>query len=663
MAVVRMAGVSLVGPRDEIEAMALGLLKAGDFEPMSPEVMLSGGRLSSRIRTPQSNRWDVLLEKLERLRGLAGTPAPGRRALDGASGVPFPDNSFSDVSFSEISFSKLEERVNRLSRLAEVWRARLEHLRMEYGRCRAMLEFARALEALGLPPSLLASSPCCRVVLGSLTGENWQRLREIASAGPVLLLPLFEYEGRTTVAAFCEASYSAALEKLLAGVHMRVFETAMRELAAGGGAQLSDRLDFLEAEIGRCRDMPTLYTGENRFELERLYGVVYAMQRVYSLCRMGGEFGDMAVVSGWMPEEACGELRALAGREAPHTVVLTEDGVSLESKGTELPTLLRNAPVARRFQEIVRLYSLPSYSELDPTLVVSVSFCLFFGFMFGDVGHGLALILGTWLMERRGWMGRALASVMKVAGASAVLFGILYGSVFGSEELIPPLWVSPMKHVNTLLPVAVGVGIAFLSLGILLRIRSLARRREWGEAVFSPEGVTGLAFYWLALAFGVLSLEGTLAPWESRIFIAVLALLFCAMLLGNVLARSMFRGESVDEGGVVHLFSVFHALLNFISNTASFVRLAAFALNHAGLCAAVFMLGQMVERVPGGKVFHALVLVAGHIVIIGLEGLIVFIQTLRLEYYEFFGKFYHGGGREFRPVLWRRSAQERGRAD
>ena len=91
--------------------------------------------------------------------------------------------------------------------------------------------------------------------------------------------------------------------------------------------------------------------------------------------------------------------------------------------------------MARRFQEIVRLYSLPSYSELDPTLVVSVSFCLFFGFMFGDVGHGLALILGTWLMERRGWMGRPLASVMKVVGASAVLFGILYGSVFGKQAL------------------------------------------------------------------------------------------------------------------------------------------------------------------------------------------------------------------------------------
>ena len=644
MAVVRMAGVSLVGPRDEIERMALKLLEAGDFEPMHPETMLSQRGLSSRIRTCRNNRYDALLERLERLRGLADHPVPSLdRVLDGAA---------------EMDFSTLEAGVNRLSRLAEVWQTKVEHLRMEYGRCKAMLEFARSMESLELPLSLLASSPCCRMVLGSLTAENWQRLREIGAAGPVLLLPLFEDGERVTVAAFCERSYGEALDKLLAGVHLRAFETAMQELSLSSGDELAGRLDFLEAEIEKYREMPALYARENRFELEKLYSAVYAMQRVDALCRMRGEFAGMAVVSGWMPEEACEALRALAGREAPHTVVVTEDGNSLEAKGSDLPTLLRNLPVVRRFQEIVRLYSLPSYSERDPTFVVSLSFCLFFGVMFGDAGHGLALILGTWLMERRGWMGSALASVMKAAGASAVFFGVLYGSVFGSEELIPPLWISPMTHVNTLLSVSVGMGIVFLSLGILFRIQTLVRRKEWGEAVFSPEGAVGLLFYWLALAFGVLSQEGTLASWESRVFVVVLILLFGAMLLGNVLAGRLFRGETVDEGGAVHLFSVFHALLNFISNTASFVRLAAFALNHAGLCAAVFMLGQMVERAPGGKVFHAVVLVIGHLVIIGLEGLIVFIQTLRLEYYEFFGKFYHGGGRAFRPVLWKREPRE-----
>lgn len=644
MAVVRMAGVSLVGPRDEVERMALKLLEAENFEPMPPETMLPQGRLSSRIRTSRNNRYDALLERLERLRGMVNHPVPGLgKVLDGSA---------------EVRFAALEADVNRLSRLAEVWQAKVEHLRMEYGRCKAMLELARAMEGLGLPLSLLDSSPYCRTVLGSLTAENWQRLREIGAASPVLLLPLFEDGERVTVAAFCERSYGEALDKLLAGVHLRVFETAMQELSRSSGDELAGRLDFLEAEIEKYREMPALYARENRFELEKLYSRVYAMQRVDTLCQMRGEFAGMAVVSGWTPEEACEELRAMAGREAPHTVVITEDGDSLEAKGSDLPTLLRNLPVVRRFQEIVRLYSLPSYSERDPTLVVSLSFCLFFGFMFGDVGHGLVLILGTWLMAKKGWMGSALASVMKVAGASAVLFGVLYGSVFGSEELIPSIWISPMTHVNTLLSVSVGTGIVFLSLGILFRIQTLVRRKEWGEAVFSPEGVVGLLFYWLALAFGVLSFEEALAPWQSRLFVAVLVLLFGAMLLGNVLVDRLFRGEAVDEGGAVHLFSVFHALLNFISNTASFVRLAAFALNHAGLCAAVFMLGQMVEHVPGGKVFHAVVLVIGHLVIIGLEGLIVFIQTLRLEYYEFFGKFYHGGGRAFRPVLWRRGPRE-----
>lgn len=225
---------------------------AGNFEPMSPETMLSQRGLSSRIRTCRNNRYDALLERLERLRGLADHPVPSLdRVLEGAA---------------EMDFSTLEAGVNRLSRLAEVWQTKVERLRMEYGRCKAMLEFARSMEGLGLPLSLLASSPYCRMVLGSLTAENWQRLREIGAAGPVLLLPLFEDGERVTVAAFCERSYGEALDKLLAGVHLRAFETAMQELSLSSGDELAGRLDFLETEIEKYREMPALYARENRFE-------------------------------------------------------------------------------------------------------------------------------------------------------------------------------------------------------------------------------------------------------------------------------------------------------------------------------------------------------------------------------------------------------------
>ena len=129
-------------------------------------------------------------------------------------------------------------------------------------------------------------------------------------------------------------------------------------------------------------------------------------------------------------------------------------------------------------------------------------------------------------------------------------------------------------------------------------------------------------------------------------------MVFLVILFSAPLERLIFGPQEGESSAVVHTFSVFHAMLSFLSNTASFVRLAAFALNHAGLSAAVFMLGDMVHTLPGGVLFKTAVLIVGNAVIVGLEGLIVFIQTLRLEYYEFFSKFYRGGGTPFSPITW-----------
>jgi V/A-type H+-transporting ATPase subunit I len=414
-------------------------------------------------------------------------------------------------------------------------------------------------------------------------------------------------------------------------------------------------MEAISSEMENYRNMPGRYVTEDRFELEKLYEAVYTKQRIYSLCQLRGELSGIMVVAGWIPQRDCGAICAMADEKAPHTLTLSEKGDDLEEKGYELPTLLHNLPLVRCFQEIVRLYSLPSYSELDPTFVVAASFCLFFGFMFGDIGHGIALILGTRFLEKKGIMGHAISSVMKIAGFSSVVFGFLYGSVFGSEELIHPIWLSPMKDVNKILPVSIGVGILFLTIGICFKIQNAARKGEWGEVLFSPEGMAGLLFYWLAVAQAVaITGDDPEMAFDGDIFIAIMVTLFAVMIFGNGIAKYFFHDDVVDEGGAVHVFSVFHAMLSFVSNTASFVRLAAFALNHAGLSGAVFMLARMVEGVPAGQLYYAIVLLLGHLVIIGLEGMIVFIQTLRLEYYEFFGKFYRGGGREFMPVLWKR---------
>ncbi len=193
---------------------------------------------------------------------------------------------------------------------------------------------------------------------------------------------------------------------------------------------------------------------------------------------------------------------------------------------------------------------------------------------------------------------------MKIAGIVSVLAGFLYGSVFGSEELIHPIWLSPMQSVSTMLPVAIGVGIIFLSIGICFRLYNSARKGEWGEVLFGPEGLTGLLFYWLALAQGFSVAQGE-RFFNGAVFAVMMAVLFTLMIFGNGLSKLLFRGEVIDEGGVTHVFSILHAMMSFVSNTASFVRLAAFALNHAGLSMAIFTLGRVIENLPGGEIFPA----------------------------------------------------------
>jgi V/A-type H+-transporting ATPase subunit I len=535
------------------------------------------------------------------------------------------------------------------------WSAKAEELKDEYEAWRAMLAFGDAVRETERNVSDLARQPYGRVTIGILARDNWRRLSETSLAAPILAMPLIEDADKITAVVFYGYDYREDVHRIFSSVRMRLVPFASENYPLYDSADaVRYRMESIETEIENYREMPRRYAAANRPELEKLYSVVYTLQRIHSLCQLRSELSDVAILAGWMPQDKYDATAQMAEKIAPNTLLSAERGDVLEKEGNELPTLLHNLPLVRIFQGIVSLYSLPSYSELDPTFVVALSFCLFFGFMFGDVGHGLALILGTCFLEKKGIMGRSIGSVMKIAGAFAVLFGFLYGSVFGNEELIRPLWLSPMEDVYEILPVSIGVGIVFLTIGICFKIQNAVRQGEWGEVFFSPDGVAGLAFYWLAVAQGILVTSKPDAAVTSGIFTTLMLILFLVMIFGNGIAKYICHGEKVDEGGVVHVFSVFHAMLNFVSNTASFVRLAAFALNHAGLCGAVFMLGQMVENAPGGKIYHAFILLLGHLVIVGLEGMIVFIQTLRLEYYEFFGKFYHGGGREFMPVLWKR---------
>ncbi len=379
---------------------------------------------------------------------------------------------------------------------------------------------------------------------------------------------------------------------------------------------------------------------------------------------------DVLLLTGWLPADQVELLKAqLAGGAAGAELVVVEDSRAL-SDSAVVPTLLRNRWWIKPFEGILKIYGLPNYREMDPTVYLTAGFILMFGMMFGDVGHGLFLAsVGGWL--RWGPTGRKKTALKDVGmlllacgGASAV-FGFLFGSFFGFEDVLHPLWYSPFGNVNFGLMVAIAWGVFFLLCGALINIVNCLANGRVIEAGLGSKGLAGIWFYLGGVAL-VAGLLGGIAPLKS--FPALIALFFLPMVLIGLkepLEVWYHAGQSrKTEGEKLHkphaktsameiiilsVMEIYDTILSYLSNTLSFMRLAAFALNHVALLLAVFAIAQIIRDGSGSGVLYWVTVVFGNLLVIGLEGMIVTIQTLRLIYYEGFSKFFRGDGVAYEP--------------
>ena len=360
------------------------------------------------------------------------------------------------------------------------------------------------------------------------------------------------------------------------------------------------------------------------------------------------------VITGWVPTA---ELPALkkAVRKTTENVVFEIKELAQENVA-EIPVIMSNPAMLKGFQGLVTNYGYPSYEELDPTLLLALTFPLFFGIMFGDVGQGLLLaLLGGLLISRKIRSLRGMAEmgwVLLACGLSAICFGFLYGSLFGSEEILTALWIEPIKEINDILIATIGIGIAVLSVGMCANMVNAARNRKWGEFLFGHHGLAGLFFYWSMIGLAVTSFGGMLSispAWFGAGLGLSALLLIVAEPLGQLLEgeRPLLEGDA-GAHFVQATFELFEVVIGLFSNTLSYVRMGAFAVAHGALSLVIFILAEMVS--PGRGIGYWLVVLLGNLFVIGFEGMIVGIQTMRLAYYEFFSKFFSGSGVRFQPL-------------
>jgi V/A-type H+-transporting ATPase subunit I len=337
--------------------------------------------------------------------------------------------------------------------------------------------------------------------------------------------------------------------------------------------------------------------------------------------------------------------------------VVDADSIRKVREGrVEVPVLLKNPSLLKPFQMLVSGYGMPSYNTIDPTLFVAVTFLIMFGMMFGDVGHGLVLLISGILLSVKSLRFKDVGKLVAACGIASAVFGVLYGSFFGVETLIPALWLKPLEGITALFKVAIGFGVVVVSLGIILNIANSVRSHSFVENFFDKSGPLVGIIYWSGIGIAVtFMMSSGRLPHPIIFFGLFIVPLVLFLLRGPILKIVGKRRDAFPDGAGTYimegLVGVLEILMGYLANTVSFIRVAAFGLAHAGLFVAVFSMAELVAAKPGGVIASWTILILGNVVIILLEGLVVTIQALRLEYYEFFGKFFKPSTSEYKPAF------------
>jgi V/A-type H+-transporting ATPase subunit I len=304
-------------------------------------------------------------------------------------------------------------------------------------------------------------------------------------------------------------------------------------------------------------------------------------------------------------------------------------------EAADVPSLVRYPGWLKPFVPLVKSYGVPRYGEFDPALPFAFTYLLLFGAMFGDIGHGGIIALLSLLFVRK--LGR-MAWVGVSAGAVSMVFGLLYGSIFGYEDILEPVWLSPLHNPVHVLSVAVAFGVGFIIFTLLVNARNKWVAGHVAEALFDSTGIAGLVFY-LGAVGGLASVAGAMDVAKPAWMLAIIGILIVA-------AFKWYEAKAgLGERILVTAIETLETGINLFSNTLSFMRVAAFSLNHVALALAIFTLASGLS-VAG----HWFTIALGNVVIIVLEGGIVAIQALRLMYYEGFSRFFSGDGVEFVPL-------------
>lgn len=577
-------------------------------------------------------------------------------------------DSISELEPMQAAVDRIEGEVKQTSDQLVAEKKTLEQLESQ-------LHQLEPIAATNVDVGALRKSNYLHSVLGILPAENVSRLETSLSRVPHAFFTLREDPKRPVVWLLGPRSNSDVIDRAVKSAYLNPL--TLPDEFEGTPAQINDSIrkaiEASKQKISELNATLAKLANTHKNELRKLLWEVHVSRLIADAIARFGQLRHTYVVVGWVPSA---ELDALNQRlkQASREILIEARQIEPAEHASNVPVALQNPGFLTPFELLVNTYARPRYEEIDPTVLIAVTFPLLYGAMFGDVGHGLVLAAIGWFLSKRSSLGGLLVA----CGLSGTIFGFLYGSIFGFEEVLPHhpffgrfFWMSPIHDVLGILQVAIGAGIVLLITAHVVNLYNAARSRDWGRFFFDSNGLAGLVLY---LSFLVIlgSVAASLFTGDSflppvlleigriGIVVTIAKILFVvglclATIFSHPLQHWMETGHFEVEGGwgmfaIQSAAEVLEKFISMLSNTLSYVRVGAFAIVHAGFTGAVFVIARLVGGGEEAGFGYWTVVVLGNLFVIGLEGFIVTIQTMRLHYYEFFSKFFRGGGSAYEPL-------------
>ena len=414
------------------------------------------------------------------------------------------------------------------------------------------------------------------------------------------------------------------------------------------------RIEVLDKEISQLAK-------KHENTIQESYTALKKRFDIFELRRKVGAVKEKFYIKGFVPKKNSETFTGLFGdMDDVEVVILPADADAYVTP----PTVLKNGWFTKPFGMLVEMYGLPKYGGFNPTAFVAITYTLLFGIMFGDLGQGFLLFLGGLFIGSK--VNKQAGGIVSRCGFSSMIFGTLYGSVFGFEELLDPVFegfgidflpLKVFKQSSFILLTAVAIGIALIVISMLINIFIGFKEKNYEKALFGCNGIAGLVLYGSAVTLVVCNymLKIELNSTESLLLklgiIIPAVCVFCRVPLAMAAKYKKLRLSEDEEdmtiGGFIveNFFEMFEFVLSYVSNTMSFLRVGGFVLSHAGMMLVVMTLMDMASS--AGK---PIALVIGNLFVMAMEGMIVAIQIIRLEFYEIFSRFYESDGKAFEPL-------------